>query len=93
MDTQEDLTIAPGAADLTFGGLLCEMFRRQFVRVESLAPDRPHRFYTSCLHCEGSDNDRATGIRPSTELVKHAPDCLLSKHLPRLRAMMNKGAT
>lgn len=88
----EDLTIAPGAADLTFGSVLSEMIRRSFQRVDgSAGPEARH--YAECLHCYGNDVRRAVGRRPSLDLIEHKPGCLLAKHLPRLRAMANKGAT
>lgn len=86
-------TEAPGAADFTFGSLLIEMIRHTFQRVESLAPDRPHRFYTECKQCGGNDMSRKAGQRPSLDHVQHRPGCLLAKHLPRLRAMANKDVT
>jgi hypothetical protein len=89
----DDLCTAPGIADLTFGSLLVEMLRGMFSRCETLDPNAPHRFYVECKQCQGTDNDRPRGQRRSMELVKHADGCLLAKHLPRIKAMANKGVT
>lgn len=89
---EDELCIAPGADDLTFGSVLYGMLRHCFNRYER-APGLGPRDFTSCKFCSGSDAARATGARPSLERVKHTQDCLLAKHLPRLRAMANKGAT
>lgn len=88
-----ELCIAPGAGDLTFGSILETMIGRMFLRVETLKDAGPRRFYTECTQCQGTDEDRPFGQRPSITLVKHADDCLLHKHLPRLRAMARKGVT
>lgn len=88
----EDLTIAPGAADLTFGSVLDTMISRSFRRIDGRAGPEG-RFYTDCFHCDGTDKDRPQGERPSIHRVQHDANCLLAKHLPRLRAMANKGST
>lgn len=88
-----DLLTAPGGADFTFGSLLNEMLRRMFTRIESLDPAAPHRFYIECSQCRGTDNSRALGQRSALTRVEHAADCLLAKHMPRLRAMANKDVT
>ncbi len=86
------MTVAPGAADLTFGSVLYEMIRRSFQRVNGRAgPEGKH--YIECHHCEGNDCLRLVGQRPQIDLVHHTDDCLLAKHLLRLKAMANKGAT
>jgi len=92
-DSQEALCTAPGSDDLTFGSLLYEMIRTQFTRHDRAAGLTPHQFY-QCNHCGGNDSaSRKMAQRPSTELVEHKLDCLMAKHLPRLKAMANKGAT
>lgn len=93
MDSDEDLLRAPGAADLTFGSLLSEMIRCMHRRVETLDREAPHRYYTECLQCGGTDNARPVGARQSIERVAHKPDCLMARHLPRLRAMAREGVT
>lgn len=87
------LWTAPGADDLTFGSLLDQMISQMFQRVETLDHNAPHRKYTECHCCGGNDQDRATGQRPSSALVKHDSRCLLAQHLPRLRAMASRGVT
>lgn len=84
---------SPGAADLTFGSLLNEMIRHMFVRVETLDPDAPHRLCVRCSQCDGDDQHRAIGQRPSLSNVNHKPDCLLGKHLPRLHTMASRDVT
>ncbi len=91
--TWNELWTAPGAADLSFGSLLDEMIRHMFVRVETLDPDAPHRHCIRCSQCEGDDQQRAIGQRPSLNSVKHKPDCPLGIHLPRLRAMASRDVT
>ena len=90
--TDEDLTVAPGAQDLTFGSFLCEIIRMSFQRVDGRASPI-NRHYAECNFCGGTDETRALGQRPSLELVVHHPNCSLAKHLPRLRAMANKDVT
>lgn len=87
-----DLTIAPGADDLTFGSLLSELIRRAYQLVDGRAGPEA-RNYVECMFCRGNDADRPVGQRPSTALIKHSDNCSLAKHLPRLRAMANKGGT
>jgi len=88
----EDLCTAPGAADLTFGSVLDAMIARSFQRVDGRAGPEA-RYYTRCLHCPGTDAERPPGERPSLELVAHTADCLMAKHMPRLKAMANKDVT
>jgi hypothetical protein len=91
----EDLTVAPGAADLTFGSLLDSMIGRMFEKANlpATVPYARMRDSLRCSSCSGDDANRPRGARPSPEHVVHESDCLLAKHLPRLRAMANKGAT
>jgi hypothetical protein len=89
----DDLCTAPGAADLTFGGLLTVMIGEMFLHVETLDSAAPHRFYLECKQCEGTDNERPRGQRRQIHLVKHTPDCSLGRHMPRLLAMANKDVT
>lgn len=89
---KDDLCAAPGADDLTFGSLLCEMIRWSFTRVDGrMAPGGRH--YAECNYCGGNDVTRPEGQRPGLDHVIHQPDCSLAKHLPRLMAMANKGVT
>lgn len=89
---RENLCTAPGAADFTFGSLLSEMLRRSFQRIDGRASPIG-RHYVECDYCGGTDETRPTGRRPSLELVQHETDCSLAKHMPRLKAMMNKDVT
>lgn len=89
---EDDLCTAPGAADLTFGSLLCEMIRLSFTRVDGRAGSGG-RHYAECNYCGGNDATRPTGQRPSLTFVTHKDDCSLAKHLPRLMAMANKDVT
>jgi len=90
-----DLTIAPGAADLTFGSLLDTMIKQMFFDGTVYSGGGPNfqRKSLCCFVCSGTDHDRPKGARPSIDDVDHFHDCLLAKHLPRLRAMANKGVT
>lgn len=88
----DDPCVAPGARDFTFGSVLSEMIRHMFQRVDGRAAENG-RHYTECLQCKGADMGRRTGARPSLELVKHDPDCLFAKHLPRIKAMANRDVT
>lgn len=91
-DALHKLCTAPGADDLTFGSLLSEMIRHMFRRIDGRAgPEGRH--YTECLQCSGTDALRPAGQRPTIEMVLHDPDCLMLKHMPRLKAMANKGVT
>jgi hypothetical protein len=89
----EDLTVAPGAADPTFGALMNWLIFKSFHRVETLDPNISFRHYTECLMCEATDLSRRIGDATSVHHITHKPDCILAKHLPRLRAMATKGAT
>src|SRR6185503_1456586 len=71
--SQNELWTAPGAADLTFGSVLYTLIAYAFQRVETLDPQRTHRFYTECRHCRGSDQKRQTGERSRIDLVNHEP--------------------
>ena len=88
-----ELFTAPGAADLTFGSLLNEMIRRMYVRCENLDPHARHFFYIECTECKGHDMNRPVGAKPSMDAVEHIQGCLMERHLPRLKAMANKGRT
>lgn len=90
--SETDLCTAPGAADLTFGSLLDQMIAEMFERIETLDPKGP-RYCFECTICGGTDSKRKRGTRRARELVDHAPDCLLAKHLPRLKAMACKDVT
>lgn len=88
----DPLTIAPGDDDLTFGSLLDTMIRRCFERAGSRHAGG--LYYMRCHHCNGTSIDRPVGERETRiDLVKHDPNCLVAKHMPRLRAMANKGVT
>lgn len=89
----DDLTIAPGKADFAFGSVLSMMIAYAFNRCETLDPDTPHKFYTECRQCGGTDKGRKIGVRSALDLVKHEPGCAMAKSLPRLRAMANKDVT
>jgi hypothetical protein len=89
----DDLFTAPGKDDFSFGSTLALMFSYCFQKVESLAPDREHRFYTECKFCAGTDSNRKLGQRPSISGVDHSESCELAKHFPRLKAMMNRDVT
>lgn len=89
---KRELLTAPGAADLTFGSLLDFMIGCSFQRVETLAPDRKHRFYTECRCCGGTDEKR-DHYKTSLSKVEHSETCGFRKHMSRLRAMANEGVT
>lgn len=78
--------------DLTFGSLLDWLIANGFQRVETLAPDRRHRFYTECKLCGGTDEQR-NHPRTTISGVNHTAGCELATHLPRLRALANEGVT
>lgn len=89
---RDDLTVAPGDDDLTFGSLLDTMIRRCFERAGSRHAGG--LYYMRCHHCNGTSIDRPVGERETRiDLVKHDPNCLVAKHMPRMRAMANKGVT
>ena len=73
--------------------MLSMMIGYSFNRVETLDPNCPHRYYYECKQCGGNDKDRKKGVRRQLALVKHAPDCTLVRHLPRLQAMANRDVT
>lgn len=88
----EDLTIAPGADDLTFGSLLATMIGGCFEHAGTRHAGG--RYFVRCQNCSGTNSDRQEWQSSTCiDLVKHDPNCLVAKHMPRLRAMANKGVT
>lgn len=84
---------APGATDLSFGNLLCEMMRLMFVRYTAPTGVPTSKDYMMCRLCGGTDAERPLGQRPSLENVQHIMECQLERHWDRLKAMADKGVT
>lgn len=88
----DDIFIAPGSKDFTFGSLISDLISKGFTREERAAGLQPRQFY-ACSYCGGHDANRPIGQRPQIAAVIHGDGCLLNKHLPRLRAMANRDVT
>lgn len=73
--------------DYDFGSLVSFMIREAFQKVETLDPNRTHRYYLECKLCGGCDISRENGIKPSIDAVKHNDTCTLAKYLTTLRAL------
>ena len=72
----------------SFGGLISFLISQGFQRVETLNPDRKHRYYLECKLCGGTDELRPiVGSKPAIDMVQHGGACSLAEHLSRLREL------